>query len=202
MGQGVSRSAAAAAATTARYGRRAMLANPLNVTYDCQLDNPSGDGWRECFSSSCALAAKFWLPELEINDYHRRRPNYSDSTDPSAQIRCLESFGLKARFEQMGSVQKLKAQIDRGRPAPVGFLHHGPTSAPREAGIILAIGYTEEHLIAHDPTENSTPSMAATPRLVGPTAKRSVTAGRTGPHAGLSPTTTTGGGSTFAAGKV
>ena len=22
----------------------AMLANPLHVTYDCQLDNPSGDG--------------------------------------------------------------------------------------------------------------------------------------------------------------
>ena len=29
--------------------------NPLDVVYDCQLDNPSGDGWRECFSSSCAM---------------------------------------------------------------------------------------------------------------------------------------------------
>ena len=28
------------------------LSNPLQVPYDCQLDNPSGDGWRECFSSS------------------------------------------------------------------------------------------------------------------------------------------------------
>ena len=130
----------------------AMLANPLNVTYDCQLDNPSGDGWRECFSSSCAMAAKFWLPELEINDYHRRRPSYGDSTDASAQIRTLESFGLKARFVQVGSVEKLKAQIDRGRPAPVGFLHHGPVSAPSGGGhYILAIGYTDTHLIAHDP---------------------------------------------------
>ena len=25
----------------------AMLANPLGVEYDCQLNNPSGDGWRE-----------------------------------------------------------------------------------------------------------------------------------------------------------
>ena len=130
----------------------AVLANPLNVTYDCQLDNPSGDGWRECFSSSCAMAAKFWLPELEINDYHRRRPNYGDSTDPSAQIRCLESFGLKARFVQVGSVEKLKAQLDRGRPAPVGFLHHGSVSAPSGGGhYILAIGYTDTHLLAHDP---------------------------------------------------
>ena len=75
----------------------AMLANPLNVEYDCQLDNPSGEGWRECFSSSCAMAAKLWLPDLEINDYHQRRPKFGDSTDPSAQIRCLESFGLSAR---------------------------------------------------------------------------------------------------------
>jgi len=98
------------------------------------------------------MAAKFWIPELEINDYHRRRPNYGDSTDASAQIRTLESFGLKARFVQVGSVEKLKAQIDRGRPAPVGFLHHGPVSAPSGGGhYILAIGYTDTHLIAHDP---------------------------------------------------
>ena len=128
-------------------------ANPLPVPYDCQLDNPSGEGWRECFSSACAMTAKFWLPDLEINEYHRRRPKYGDSTDPSAQIRCLESFGLKARFVQVGSVEKLKAQIDRGRPAPVGFLHHGPSpSAPSGGGhFICAIGHTDTHLIAHDP---------------------------------------------------
>ena len=87
------------------------------------------------------------------NEYHERRPRYGDSTDASAQIRCLESFGLKARFVQVGSVEKLKAQIDRGRPAPVGFLHHGPSpSAPSGGGhYICAIGYTDTHLIANDP---------------------------------------------------
>ena len=131
----------------------AMLANPLHVEYDCQLDNPSGEGWRECFSSSCAMAAKFWLPELEFNEYHQKRPQFGDSTDASAQIRCLESFGLSARFIQVGSIEKLKAQLDRGRPAPVGFLHHGPSpSAPTGGGhYVLAIGYTDEHLICHDP---------------------------------------------------
>ena len=88
----------------------AKLSNPLQVPYDCQLDNPSGDGWRECFSSSCAMTAKFWIPNLEINEYHRRRPKSGDSTDPSAQIRTLESFGLKARFVQVGSVEKLTPQ--------------------------------------------------------------------------------------------
>ena len=130
----------------------AMLANPLHVEYDCQLNNPSGEGWRECFSSSCAMAAKFWLPELEFNEYHQKRPKFGDSTDATAQIRCLESFGLSARFVQVGSVEKLKAQLDRGRPAPVGFLHHGMWTSPSGGGhYVLAVGHTDEHLICHDP---------------------------------------------------
>ena len=127
-------------------------ANPLSVPYDCQLDNPSGDGWRECFSSSCAMAAMYWGAIKHQNEYHAIRPKYGDSTDPSAQIRTLQSLGLNARFVQVGSVEKLKAQIDRGRPAPVGFLHHGSVKAPSGGGhYILAIGYTDTHLIAHDP---------------------------------------------------
>jgi GH24 family phage-related lysozyme (muramidase) len=128
------------------------LSNPLTVPYDCQLDNPSGDGWRECFSSSCAMAAMYWGVIKHQNEYHAVRPKYGDSTDPSAQIRTLQSFGLEARFVQVGSIEKLKAQIDRGRPAPVGFLHHGTVKAPSGGGhYILAIGYTDTHLIAHDP---------------------------------------------------
>lgn len=130
----------------------ALLSNPLSVPYDCQLDNPSGDGWRECFSSSCAMAAMYWGVIQTPNEYHAVRPKYGDSTDASAQLRTLQSFGLDARFVQVGSVDKLKAQLDRGRPAPVGFLHHGSSSAPTGGGhYILAIGYTDTHLIAHDP---------------------------------------------------
>ena len=134
----------------------AVLANPLSVPYDCQLDNPSGDGWRECFSSSCAMAAMYWGVIKTPNEYHAIRPKFGDSTDASAQIRTLQSLGLEARFVQVGSVEKLKAQIDRGRPAPVGFLHHGSSSAPSGGGhYILAIGYYEDAngggLIAHDP---------------------------------------------------
>lgn len=128
------------------------LTNPLQVRYDGQLDNPSGEGWRECFSSSCAMAAMYWGAIQHQDEYHAIRPKYGDSTDPSAQIRCLQSLGLDAKFVQVGSVELLKSQIDRGRPAPVGFLHHGPVSAPSGGGhYILAIGYTDTHLIAHDP---------------------------------------------------
>ena len=130
----------------------AVVANPLTVDYDCQLDNPSGDGWRECFSSSCAMAAKYWGVINDFNEYHRLRPKYGDSTDASAQVRTLQALGLQAKFVQVGSVDKLKEQIDLGRPTPVGFLHHGSSSAPSGGGhYILAIGYTDTHLIAHDP---------------------------------------------------
>lgn len=130
----------------------APLATPLPVEYDSQLDNPSGDGWRECFSSSCAMVAKYWGAIEDFNEYHQRRPAYGDSTDASAQIRTLESFGLKARFGQLGSVEKLKAQLDRGRPTPIGFLHHGTPQAPSGGGhYLVAIGYTDDHLIVNDP---------------------------------------------------
>ena len=94
----------------------------------------------------------YWGAIQTPNEYHAIRPKFGDSTDASAQIRTLQSLGLQARFVQVGSIDKLKAQLDRGRPAPVGFLHHGSSSAPSGGGhYILAIGYTDTHLIAHDP---------------------------------------------------
>ena len=127
--------------------------NPIDCVYDCQLTNPGPDGWRQCFSSACAMAVHYWKPEVAIDDYHRKRPQFGDSTDPSAQIRTIKHFGLDCKYVQVGSVEKLKEQLDLGRPTPVGFLHHGPSpSAPSGGGHwILAVGHTPEHLIAHDP---------------------------------------------------
>ena len=128
--------------------------DPSKVPYDCQLDNPGTEGWRECFSSSCAMAAMQWGVIDHQNEYHNIRPRFGDSTDPSAQIRTLNHFGLNAEFKMMGSKQKLKDQLDRGRVAPVGFLHHGPVHAPSGGGhYVLAIAYhdEEECFEFHDP---------------------------------------------------
>jgi hypothetical protein len=35
-------------------------ANPLPVAWENQNDNASGTGYRECFSSSCAMLARYW----------------------------------------------------------------------------------------------------------------------------------------------
>ena len=130
----------------------AVLSNPLVVPYDCQLDNPGTSGWRECFSSSCAMVAMYWGVIEHQNEYHAVRPKYGDSTDASAQIRTLQHFGLQARFVQVGSADKLKAQIDRGRPAPVGYLHHGTVQNPSGGGhYCCAIGYDDTGFIMNDP---------------------------------------------------
>ena len=130
----------------------ALLANPLNVPYDCQLDNPSGQGFRECFSSSCAMVAQFWGAISHPNEYHQVRPRFGDSTEATSQIRTLQHFGLNAEFKQMGSKEKLKQQIDRGRPAPVGFLHHSHFSAPSGGGhFAVCLGYNKTGFIFHDP---------------------------------------------------
>ena len=98
------------------------------------------------------MAMHYWRPEVPIADYYAKRPSFGDSTDPSAQIRTLQHFGLQTKYVQIGSVSKLKQQIDLGRPTPIGILHHGPVSAPSGGGHwILAVGYTDDHLIACDP---------------------------------------------------
>jgi len=126
----------------------------LDCPYDLQHNNPSGEGWRECFSSSCAMVAKYWLPDLDINEYLLRRPRYGDSTDAGAQISCLRSFGLDARFVSWGTAEKLKQQIMRGRPAPVGWLHNGHVSSPSGGGhYSVVIGYDDHAMdwIHNDP---------------------------------------------------
>ena len=134
----------------------AKLANPLAVPYCAQLDNPSGQGARECFSSSCAMVALYWGVIKEENEYHRLRPKYGDSTDASAQIRTLRALGLEAEFVQVGSKEKIMKAIAAGMPVPLGFLHHGHYTAPSGGGHWLCcVGYDDENIIVNDPYGHS-----------------------------------------------
>ena len=101
------------------------LSNPLQVPYQSQRDNASGTGYRECFSSSCAMVAMYW-GKIENDDaYNKVREQFGDSTDAQAQVRALRSLGLAAEFKTCGTVDDLKHQINVGRPTPVGWLHKG-----------------------------------------------------------------------------
>ncbi len=137
--------------TTYRSKPEATRDNPLDVPYQSQNDNASGTGYRECFSSSCAMVAMYY-GKIENDDaYNLVRQKYGDSTDAQAQLRTLRSLGLEANFITNGSTSDLKAAIDAGRPIPVGWLHKG-SSVPSGGGhYSVVIGYTDKAWIQNDP---------------------------------------------------
>ncbi|MFN9630251.1 MAG: glycoside hydrolase family protein [Cyanobacteriota bacterium] len=137
--------------STAR-GAQAQGANPLSVPWFDQLSMDDGQGWRDCFSASSAMLAAFWGKEPNEDDYNALRGHYGDSTSAEAQLAALRHLGLKAEFRTDGTVQTLKNEIDAGRPVAVGWLHHGPPSAPSGGGHwTVVIGYDATGVIMNDP---------------------------------------------------
>ena len=132
--------------------------NPLQVPWYAQMDSADREqAARMCFSSSCAMLLQYLKPGTlkganGDDQYLKRVQSYGDTTDPTAQIRALSSFGIKARFTKVCGFAELQQQIDRGVPVPCGFLHRGPVSAPTGGGHwLIVVGYTTDHLIVHDP---------------------------------------------------
>ena len=124
----------------------------LDVPYEYQLDNLSGTGYRECFSSTCAMIAKYYGQVDSDDEYNIIRARFGDTTDAQAQVKALRSLGFDARFRTDCSVATLEAEIDAGRPVAVGWLHHGPSTAPRGGGHwTCCIGYTEDTIVHNDP---------------------------------------------------
>jgi hypothetical protein len=126
--------------------------NPLDVPWQSQLDNASGTGYRECFSSSCAMLAMYWGKVKNDDEYNKIRAKYGDTTDPQAQLSALRSLGLTANYYTTGNKDKIIAEINKGRPLAVGWLHHGTSSNPSGGGHWTAIrGYTDTATIHNDP---------------------------------------------------
>ena len=126
--------------------------NRLDVPYQSQNDNASGTGYRECFSSSCAMVAMYY-GKIENDDaYNLIRQKYGDSTDAQAQVRTLRSLGLEANFVTNGSTSDIKTAIQAGRPVPVGWLHHGHFTSPSGGGHYSVVtGFTDSAWIVNDP---------------------------------------------------
>jgi hypothetical protein len=129
----------------------------LNVPYYSQRDNltQGNDNWtRTCFSSSCAMLAKFLKPGSITgdDDYISKRRKFGDTTDANAQVACLRSLGINTRFVTTWNNAELRKSIDRGIPVPVGILHQGPSSAPRGGGHwVCVVGYDSKGFIVNDP---------------------------------------------------
>ena len=124
----------------------------LKVPYQSQLDNESGTGYRECFSSSCAMVAMYYGKIADDDEYNLVRAKYGDSTDAAAQVQALRELGLEARFVTTGTTDDLRRLLNEGRPVPVGWLHKGPSSAPTGGGHwSVVIGYKTGTWIVNDP---------------------------------------------------
>lgn len=124
----------------------------LKVPYEYQRDNASGQGDRECFSSSCAMIARFYGKVASDDAYNKVRAKFGDTTSAQAQVKALQSLGLKAAFTQSGDVALLERELRAGRPIAVGWLHHGYVSAPAGGGHwSVVVGMTPETFIHNDP---------------------------------------------------
>jgi hypothetical protein len=104
--------------------------------YYPQTDSHTAHADRMCFSSTNAMAIKFLRPGAlkgvnADDDYLRVVLKYGDTTEWTAQQRAIRTFGLESRFTKKASIDDLRRILSEGRPVPVGFLHHGPASAPR-----------------------------------------------------------------------
>jgi len=129
----------------------------LTVPYFRQLDSATDQGRRMCFSSSCAMLLATVRPGLihgpnADDQYLARVRMYGDTTSHLAQLRALESFGVKAEYTQRADFAAIERSIHRGVPVPVGYLHRGPVTKPAGGGHwAIVIGYDQEALILHDP---------------------------------------------------
>ena len=124
----------------------------LTVPYFYQLDNESGQGRRECFSSSCAMIAAYYGMVDSDDEYNKIRSRYGDTTDATVQLKTLRHLGLTARFITNGNTALIENEIRNNRPIAVGWLHHGNTSRPTGGGHWSLIrGFTPTHFVFNDP---------------------------------------------------
>lgn len=131
----------------------AMLERRLTVIRESQHDNKGGEGWRECFSSSCGAIARFWGKVGGDDEYNRIRRRFGDTTNPQAQIQALRALGLVATFVTNGSPDLIHREIDAGRPLAVGWIHKGPLpyGLRGDGHWSVVSGYTPTATIHQDP---------------------------------------------------
>ena len=123
--------------------------------YYHQLDNESGYGIRECFSSSAAMVSAFHKRVSSDDAYIQIREAYGDTTSVKAQIATLKSLGLDAEFIQNADADLVEEELMAGRPVMVAWLHRGdllqghpPTGLGHWSVIV---GFNRDEWIMHDP---------------------------------------------------
>ena len=97
----------------------------IYMPYFTQLDNETGTGIRECFSSAAAMVAAHYGKVRTDDEYNKIRAKYGDTTSVEAQLAALRSLGLEAEFRKDGDADMVEFELEAGRPVLVGWLHAG-----------------------------------------------------------------------------
>tara|TARA_R100001198_G_scaffold89879_1_gene66673 strand:+ start:707 stop:1456 length:750 start_codon:yes stop_codon:yes gene_type:complete len=97
----------------------------IYMPYFRQLDNKTGTGYRECFSSAAAMVAAYYKKVRTDDEYNQIRAKYGDTTSVEAQLAALRSLGLHAEFRKDGDADLVELEVENGRPVMVGWLHAG-----------------------------------------------------------------------------
>ena len=74
----------------------------IYMPYFRQLDNKTGTGYRECFSSAAAMVAAYYKKVRTDDEYNKIRAKFGDTTSVEAQLAALRSLGLQAEFRKDG----------------------------------------------------------------------------------------------------
>ena len=128
----------------------------LDTPYFSQRDN-FRDSNRTCFSSSCAMMLETLVPGTlpgarGDDEYIKTVFSIGDTTEAWVQEEALSRYGVEVRYIQNGSLDTLKEQIDKGKPIPIGILHHGPGYAPAGGGHWICVyGYFCDGFWVMDP---------------------------------------------------
>ena len=127
----------------------------LWAPYYHQLDNESGYGVRECFSSSAAMVASFYNRIDSDDNYNKIRKTLGDTTSVNAQVTTLRVLGLDVDFTKSANSDLIEEEVSAGRPVLVGWLHKGdllqghPPMGTGHWSVI--VGFNRDEWIMHDP---------------------------------------------------
>ena len=124
----------------------------LPVPYFRQTDNESGQGGRECASSSCAMLAAYWGLVNTDDEYNKIRRRFGDTTNIDAQRQALQSLGMKVSFATDATWATVEQLLGQGLPVCLPYLHQGPVTRPRGFGHwSVGIGIDADEVGLHDP---------------------------------------------------
>ena len=102
----------------------------------------SGDA--QCYSATMGMLSQYLVGE-KAADYTKKRIDFGASIQAHVQAKTLDYYGIKASLDPAANMAKVKSQLDKGIPTPVGFKYSGSGHWG------LAVGYDKNNMFISDP---------------------------------------------------